>query len=163
LELLSNFAPFLQAIKASLSGKVSKKAPLKYVRIISAPMIRTVSTLKSIIQMCGELQCIECRELLLNITHFDDEDVEDMFEETVEKLEVFRLLFYNKISVEKGLKCLISKCPSLRMVGDLKMWMVSERTFFTLNRQLRFHNFRIAVEYDGVIHYSDTAGEGIAR
>jgi len=163
VELLSHFAPGLLSIKAPLTGCVSKKYPLSHIRFITCSMIRNMDTLKSIIKKCPALKYLEIREILLNDTHLNDADIEDLFQHENEHIEVLRFLFKNKISLTRGVFRIITKCRGLRILGDLKNWGIGENSFLSFTLQLRFHNFRVSVEYDGVIHYTDGYGGEILR
>lgn len=138
---------------------VGDKYPLLSLKHVATQMVHDMRVIKSIVQKCPALSYLEVYELLYHPRHMDDEDFSEIFEgHYCENLSVFRILFKNRISLLGGFTELLKSCPSLRMIGDLGRWNVSEKSVFRLQKQVNFHNFRIIIEYNGILYNSNNFG-----
>lgn len=147
----------MEKIKAPLKGVITEKYPLKFLKHVAMVMSYTLETVKSIVQNCPGLQYLEIKELLLHSKFLDDDDISSIFIKEAENLQVLRILFNNNISMLYGMTEILKKCPAIRMVGDFKYWAVTGKSFYRLHKQINLHNFRIVVEYDGILHNSSNA------
>ena len=151
LELLASLVPNLRHLKASIKGTMNTARPLRNLLSVTAPIVHKKNTLISLIRNCAALQYLEVRELLHGMETLTDDDVNQIACEGNLNLEVFRLLFENRITFD-GLRSLFLECYKLKLVGDLKFWDTKLPTIVPLKFNMNFHNFDVAFEYEGIVY-----------